>query len=411
MCYTVAIAYSRVCCGLSCIALERGASIVSGFSVGLFNDSFPPVIDGVAQVVKNYAENLNGKNCRATVVTPNYRGVEDHYPFDVVRYPSLSMGARIGYRVGIPFAPETIRDLRARHFDIMHVHAPFASSVLVKTINHRPKVPTVLTYHTRFDLDLKKRVSNAAMRKVALRFVLDNVKSADEIWVVSKASGHFLEDIGYYGPWRVMENGTDFVRGVASADRVAALREKYKLTDDAPTLLFVGRMMWYKNLRLILDTCAVLKQRGMPFRMLFVGDGYDLPALRQYAREAGLQDSVTFVGPIRDREYLRVFYSAADLFFFPSTYDTCGIVVKEAAACNCPSLLIGGSAAAEGVVHRQSGFLVEESPLACAQIVIDAYADRSGLRQIGLNAANTLYLSWNDAVARAYARYREILSR
>lgn len=381
------------------------------FSVGLFNDSFPPIIDGVAQTVKNYAENLSRKDCRVTVVTPKYRGVDDHYPFDVVRYPSLSVGARVGYRVGIPFGPETIRKLRSCHFDIMHVHAPFASSVLVKTINHRPKVPTVLTYHTRFDLDIKKRVPNAAMRKVAMKFMLENVKAVDEVWVVSSASGRFLEDIGYYGPWRVMENGTDFVRGAAPSERITALREKYNLREDVLTLLFVGRMMWYKNIRLILDTCAVLKQQGMPFRMLFVGEGYDLPAMREYAQELGLQDNVTFVGPIRDREYLRVFYSTADLFFFPSTYDTCGIVVKEAAACDCPSLLIRDSAAAEGAVHKVSGFLAEESPIACAHAVIDACSDRAAMREVGLRAGKDLYLTWSDAVDRAYTRYREILKR
>ena len=384
---------------------------MSDFSVGLFNDSFPPIIDGVAQTVKNYAENLSRKDCRVTVVTPKYDNTEEKYPFDVVRYPSLSVGERIGYRVGIPFAPETIRKVRARHFDIMHIHAPFASSVLVKTVNHRPKVPVVMTYHTRFDLDIKKRVSTAAMRKVAMKFVQDNVNAVDEMWVVSSASGRFLEDVGYYGEWRVMENGTDFARGVAPADSITALRETYDLREDVPTLLFVGRMMWYKNIRLILDTCAVLKQQGMPFRMLFVGEGYDLPSMEQYAQEIGIQEQVTFVGPIRDREYLRVFYSVADLFFFPSTYDTCGIVVKEAAACNCPSLLLRDSAAAEGAVHKESGFLAEESPIACSRVIMDAFSDREALSRVGLRAGESLYLSWEDAVDRAYARYREILKR
>ncbi len=384
---------------------------MNSFSVGLFNDSFPPIIDGVAQTVKNYAENLSKKDCRVTVVTPHYRGVEDHYPFDVVRYPSLSVGARIGYRVGVPFDPETIYHLRSRRFDLMHVHAPFASSVLVKTINHRPRVPVVLTYHTRFDLDLEKRVPNPAMRKVAMKFLLENVKAADEIWVVTKSCGRTLLDIGYDGPWRVMENGTDFRRGKAAPDSVALLREKLRLPSDVPVFLFVGRMMWYKNIRLILDTYALLRRRGLDFRALFVGEGYDLPAIQDYAAELGLSDCVTFTGPVRDREQLRVFYSAADLFFFPSTYDTCGIVVKEAAACDCPSLLIRNSCAAEGAVHKASGYLADESPDDCAQVILDACSDRAAMRLVGERASRDLYLSWEDAVDRAYARYREILNR
>lgn len=384
---------------------------MNSFSVGLFNDSFPPVIDGVAQTVKNYAENLNKKDCHVTVVTPKYRGVEDHYPFEVVRYPSLSVGARIGYRVGVPFDPDTIRHLRARRFDLMHIHSPFASSVLVKTINHHPKVPVVLTYHTRFDLDLKKRVPNPAMRKVAMKFVLENIKAADEIWVVTKSCGHTLHDIGYDGPWRVMQNGTDFSRGKSSPAQITALREKYDLREDVPVFLFVGRMMWYKNIRLMLDTYALLKQNGMSFRALFVGDGYDLPAIKQYATALGLDKEVTFTGPIHDREYLRVFYSTADLFFFPSTYDTCGIVVKEAAACDCPSLLVRDSCAAEGAVHKSSGYIADENAADCATVIMDACADRAAMRMAGERASRDLYLTWEDAVDRAYAHYREILKR
>ena len=384
---------------------------MSRFSVGLFNDSFPPAIDGVAQTVKNYAEHLNQMDCRVTVVTPKYRGVMDRYPYDVVRYPSLSIGARIGYRMGIPFNPETIRNLRNRHFDIMHVHAPFASSVLVKTINHRPKVPVVLTYHTRFDLDLKKRLPNPAMRAVAMKFLLENVKAADEVWVVTKASAYTLRDIGYDGPWRVMENGTDFARGKADPLQIAALREKYDLREDVPTFLFVGRMMWYKNIRLMLDTYALLKENGMPFRAIFVGEGYDLPEMKAYTTELGLDDRVIFTGPIRDRELLRVFYSTADLFFFPSTYDTCGIVVKEAAACDCPSLLLKDSCAAEGAIHKASGYIAEETPASCADVIMSACSDRAAMKLVGERASRDLYLSWEDAVARAYDRYRRILKR
>lgn len=384
---------------------------MSRISVGLLNDSFPPVIDGVAQTVKNYAENLCRKECDVTVVTPRYRNVSDHYPFDVVRYPSLPMGARLGYRVGIPFDPETIYNLRMRQFDLLHVHAPFASSVMAKTINPHHRVPVVLTYHTRFDLDLKKRVPNAAMRKVAMKFLLENVKAADEVWVVTKGCGRFLRDIGYQGTWRVMENGTDFTRGKSPEDQVVALREKYDLQENVPVFLFVGRMMWYKNIRLMLDTYALLKENGMPFRAFFIGEGYDLPAMQQYAHELGLDEQVTFTGPIRDREYLRVFFSTADLFFFPSTYDTCGIVVKEAAACDCPSLLLKDSCAAEGAVHGVSGYLAEETPQSCAETIMSACADRATMRVVGKRASQDLYLSWEDAVGRAYDRYREILSR
>ncbi len=379
------------------------------FSVGLFNDSFPPLIDGVSQTVKNYAAHLHDLGCQVTVVTPNYQGVEDRYPFDVLRYPSVSAGEKVGYRVGVPFDPATIVKLRSKKMDLMHVHSPFASSVLVNAINHRPRVPVVLTYHTRFDLDIQKRVPTAAMRKVAMAFLLDNVNSADEVWVVTGASEKFLRDIGYEGDCRIMENGTDFARGKASAEATAALRERYHIYEDKLVFLFVGRMMWYKNTRLILDSLKILYQNGMDFHAFFIGDGYDLPDMKAYAAEHNLQQQVTFTGPVFDREELRAYYSLSDLFLFPSTYDTCGIVVKEAAACDCPSLLVQDSCAAEGIIHNQNGYVAAENAAAYAAAILDACSDRAALKMCGTHAGKTLYLSWKDAVARAHARYKEIL--
>lgn len=382
---------------------------MGSFSVGLFNDSFPPLIDGVSQTVKNYATQLHDLNCDVTVVTPGYQGVKDRYPFNVLRYPSVSVGEKVGYRVGVPFDPQTLVRLRAKKLDLMHVHSPFASSVLVNAVNHRPRVPVVLTYHTRFDLDIQKRVSTAAMRKVAMAFLLDNVNSADEVWVVTAASEKFLRDIGYEGSCRVMENGTDFARGKAPDAAVAALREQYHVYEDKLIFLFVGRMMWYKNTRLILDALKILRQNGMDFHAFFVGEGYDAPDMQTYATEHGLQQQVTFTGAIHNREELRAYYSLADLFLFPSTYDTCGIVVKEAAACNCPSLLLEGSCAAEGITHGQNGYLAHEDPAAYAAVMMDACANRTSLLTCGEQAASTLYLSWKDAVGRAHARYEQIL--
>ncbi|MEG2524272.1 MAG: hypothetical protein RSB03_01600 [Oscillospiraceae bacterium] len=58
-------------------------------TVGLFNDSFPPTIDGVANVTVNYARIIERDYGRAVVATPYYPNVTDDYPFEVVRYPSV----------------------------------------------------------------------------------------------------------------------------------------------------------------------------------------------------------------------------------------------------------------------------------------------------------------------------------
>lgn len=382
---------------------------MSRLKVGQFNDSFPPTIDGVAQAVKNYAKVMQEKYCDVTVVTPEYKDVVDNYPFEVFRYQSIPLDKRIGYRAGNPFNIETLIKLKQKHFDLMHVHAPFASSILVQNINYLPHVPVILTYHTKFEVDISKRVRLTGFRKLTMRFLLENINNADEIWVVSEGCGKALRNIGYHGGYRVMENGTDFAYGKADSEKVDELRDKYHIKDDEFVFLFVGRMMWYKNVRLILDALKILKEKGVPFRAFLIGDGIDAPHIKKYAEDIGVSERTEFTGAIYDREYLRVFYSLADIFLFPSTYDTSGIVVKEAAACECPTLLIRGSCASEGVQHKYSGYLAEENAASCAAVLADACQSRENIRQVGLNAGKYIYLSWGTAVERAYQRYQEIL--
>ena len=136
-----------------------------------------------------------------------------------------------------------------------------------------------------------------------------------------------------------------------------------------------------------------------------VGDGTDRPAIEKYADELGIKSSVVFTGAIYDREKVRAYFSLADLFLFPSTYDTSGLVVKEAAACDCPSLLVRGSCASECVTDLQTGLIAEEDATDCARKIIDAVRASGFLQNLGKSAGKYVYLSWEDAVAKAYDRY------
>ena len=65
-------------------------------NVCLLNDSFPPVIDGVANAVVNYGEIISTKNLgKATVVTPEYPGAVDGYPFDVPNNAHVTVNVRM----------------------------------------------------------------------------------------------------------------------------------------------------------------------------------------------------------------------------------------------------------------------------------------------------------------------------
>ncbi|MBQ4155944.1 MAG: glycosyltransferase, partial [Clostridia bacterium] len=343
------------------------------------------------------------------VVTPKYPNVNDNYDFDVVRYSSASVSKNLEYRVGNIVPIKTLTTLLNKDFDLVHVHSPFVSAVVAdELVKLNPNIPVVFTYHTKFDIELEKRFKDKLFLKVAKKFILNNINRADEVWVVSKGSIESLKSFGYKGPYRVMRNGTDFKSGVSSEERIKKLKEKHQINDDELVFLFVGRMMWYKNIKLIIDALRLLPA-DLKFKMIFVGKGNDVKDIENYTKHIGISKKCVFAGAVYDREILRDYYSASDLFLFPSTYDTSGLVVMEAAATALPSVLIKNSCASEGVINNRNGFLCDENEKSLKDVILNAVSNRDKLKEIGINAQKEVYYSWEDSITNAYKRYIEII--
>ncbi len=378
-------------------------------SVCLLNDSFPPAIDGVANAVVNYARIIQRDLGSAVVAVPDYPDVKDDYPFPVIRYPSVDTTGIIGYRAGYPFSAKTLGTLVGASPDIIHSHCPAMSTAVARTLREQIDVPVVFTYHTKFDIDIRRAISGHLLQKTAIRLLVDNIAACDEVWVVSRGAGENLRSLGYEGDYIVMDNGVDFPRGRVPEEESAALREGIGIGRETPVYLFVGRLMWYKGIRIILDALAALKAAGDDFRMVFVGDGMEREEMESCVHTLGLDDVCLFQGAVRDREKLRTYFCMADLFLFPSTFDTNGIVVREAAACGLGSALIRGSCAAEGTADGVNAYHIEENAPSLAQLLQRVGHDRAALRTLGDRAMKELYLSWEESVHRAYDRYGAVL--
>lgn len=379
--------------------------------VCLLNDSFPPVIDGVANTVVNYAHIIEEKHGHAIVGTPFYPDAVDEYSFPVIRYHSVDTTKLVGYRAGYPFSASAMEQIIAQKVDVIHTHCPFVSAMVARTLRKSIGAPVILTYHTKFDIDIARDVKGPLLQSAAVKLIVNNIKACDEVWVVSKGAGENLKGLGYEGDYIVMENGVDFPRGRISENGYMALDESYPIKPDAPVFLFVGRLMWYKGIGIILEALHALRQEGQAFTMIFVGDGMDREAIEDETRKLGLENDCIFTGAIQDREELRRFFCRADLFLFPSTFDTNGIVVREAAACGLGSVLIRNSCAAEGITDGRNGYLIEETAASMAACLRERSADLEGCRQVGQCAMNEIYISWEDSVAKAYERYQVVLDR
>lgn len=379
-------------------------------SVCLLNDSFPPLIDGVENAVVNYAKCMTESGISATVATPSYPGADDEsFEFPVIRYSSLNTTRKFGYRLGYPFGKKAVNAIKASNPLLLHSHCPFSSTLLARMVQQEVDAPIVFTYHTKFDIEINKAVEMNFLRKTAKKFLVDNISACDEVWVVSKGAGDNLKSLGYQGDCVVMENGVDLKKGLASPELVAELRQKHALPADVPVFLFVGRLMWYKGARIILDGLKMIANDGKDFRMVFVGDSVERPEIEQYAKTLGIQEKCIFVGAVHNREIIRGYFTLSDLFLFPSSFDTNGIVVREAAACGKASVLLRESCASEGIEDGKTGLLIEETGESMAKCLSFACENREKLKVLGQTAMDEIYISWEDAVEKATKRYELVV--
>lgn len=380
--------------------------------VGIGTDAFPPTTDGISNVAQNYAAEINKKLGEAVIITPkNPNQLDYKYNYEIFRYKSWWIPSKEGYSIGWPFKDELHQAIIDMNFDILHSHAPLATSYYFRRVVEKKKIPVVLTYHTKYEYDIDRRVPTKPARDFAYRFLLNNINAADEVWVTSEGTSDSLRKLGYQGDYIVMPNGCDLPITNVSAEDIAMIKRKHNVPENIPIFLYSGRMIWYKNIELILDACSKLKRDGKKFKLIMLGFGADETAIKHYIRKSGLKNDVIWTGKILDRQEILSYYGIADILLFPSVFDTNGLVVREAAACATPSLLVHGSCAAEGIDDGKTGFLCMESAHSVAVTLAKIMDNKELLRKVGKQAQSDIYISWEDSVQKAYKRYENLVEK
>lgn len=378
-------------------------------NIGLFNESFPPVMDGVAICVENYAHWMQERVGGVSVITPRNPGADysdKHY--EVLDYLSVPVPFRAPYVTGISeIDPAFMKQLLKRRFKIVHAHSPFVCGLTAARVARLQRIPLVATFHSKYREDFARVLPAEAMVDAVVKEIVRFYKKADAVWVPQESVKEVLYSYGYKGPVDVMPNGCDLAGDYPEAYFREA-RAALGLEDGVFTLLYVGQHIWEKNLRLTIEALARIKD--LPFRMFFVGTGYAENDMKEMVGRLGISDKVTFAGRITDRERLKQYYAAADLFLFPSLYDTDGLVVREAAAFGTPSVMLKEASASGMLTDGETGFKIAGNLDEYEALLRALAADPARLKAVGLGARG-IVRSWEDVAGEALDRYNAILNR
>lgn len=169
---------------------------------------------------------------------------------------------------------------------------------------------------------------------------------------------------------------------------VNALRARLGLPAGAKIVLWVGRMVWFKRLPVLLRTFAALRERHPDTYLVLAGDpdtdeGRGAQALTS---ELGLQDRVVFAGRV-DHADLPVYYALADVYALTSVYEGLPKVLIEAAASGTPVVATTMAGSRDAVRDGETGLLARmEDPADIAAKLDVLLSDPALARQMGQRA-------------------------
>lgn len=185
-----------------------------------------------------------------------------------------------------------------------------------------------------------------------------------------------------------------------------AVRERYRIPQDAALFLFVGSGFERKGMAALLRAMAGLPPTA---HLLVVGKDKKSRKFEGLAQRLGVRQRVRFAGPQQD---VKPFYGAADALALPTLYDPFPNVALEAMAAGLPVVTSLKSGVAELVEDGKNGYVRDALDVAGLIDAMGRLLPREASLTLGQAARTTVEpLSLAAMGERLLALYQALLDR
>lgn len=351
--------------------------------VGLFTDTYFPQVSGVATSIRTLKEELEKEGHEVYIFTTTDKHVKRFEDPTIIRLPSVPFVSFTDRRVVYRGLISSYKIAKEYHLDIIHTQTEFSLGLLGKMVGKALRIPVVHTYHTQYE-DYVSYIANGkiirpSMVKPLLRGYL---KDLDGVICPSRIVLNLLEGYEVTIPKRVIPTGIaleNYVREDIKKEDVAALRKELAISDDETILLSLSRVSYEKNIQAIIHQLPAVLSENSRIKLVIVGDGPYLQALKELAVSLGVEDHVVFTGMIA-HDQVGLYYKACDFFISASTSETQGLTYIESLASGNPIIAHGNPYLDDLITDKMFGTLYyAESELSDA--IIDAILETPPMNQ------------------------------
>ena len=268
-------------------------------------------------------------------------------------------------------------ELSCSNYDILHIQTPFIAHYVGVSLSKKLNIPRVETYHTYFEEYLYHYIRflpKAWMKYIARHYTKIQCNDLDAVIVPSTAMKEVLQQYGVDTFTEVLPTGIElekFTNG--NGDK---FRKDYNIPLDRPTLVFISRVAFEKNIDFLLNVVNHVRQTIPNVLLLIAGDGPSLPHLKKLAVKLHLHDNVLFLGYLDRNTGLLDCYACGDAFVFASNTETQGLVLLEAMALGVPLVSTAVMGTIDILAPKKNALVCNESVDEFAQAAISILQDK-----------------------------------
>ncbi|MCP5395911.1 MAG: glycosyltransferase family 1 protein [Sphingomonadaceae bacterium] len=374
----------------------------SDLRIALFSGNYNYTRDGANQALNRLVGYLLRLGAAVRVYAPVVAEPDFEPTGDLVNIPNMRMPVkgRGEYRLPLGMNEEVRADLEKFAPNMMHFSSPDPTAHKALKWARARGIPVLASVHTRFET--YPRYYGLGFLEPTIEGILRRFYNrCDALVAPSQSQIEELLAQGMHSDIGLWSRGVD--RNVFhSGARDMEWRRSLGLADEDVAITFLGRLVMEKGLDVFSEAVAELRTRGVPHKVLVIGDG---PARGWF--EDHLENAV-FAGFQTGADLGRALASG-DIFLNPSITETFGNVTLEAMACGLPVVAASATGASSLVDAGVTGQLVKPGDCGLFADALAPYCTDAQLRAAHGTAGEerSRDYSWdaiNQAVVDTYLR-------
>ena len=336
--------------------------------VGIFTESYPPLVNGVSTsiLMLEHALTKLGHEVFIITVSDNKKDYVLENNGHILRLPSVNLANCYDYKMTSVYPIKAVNMIKKMNLDVIHSNVEFTVGIFARVVSEQLSIPLVHTYHTNWEdythyiTKNKKILDDICKKLLKYLVVFFEDKTVTELIVPSnKIYNLFKDKYKFTKNIHIIQTGIEtskFYKEKFNQKDINSLKKKLGIKKKDFVVMTVSRLAKEKSVDRIINNHKELVKKYSNMKLLIVGDGPDIDKLKDEAKSLGVSDSVIFTGkvPLSD---IPIYYQLGNVFVTASKSETQGLTVVEAISSSLPVVAVKDDSFVNSVIEEFNGFV------------------------------------------------------